>query len=52
MESPLIAVFQEYDSIYDGCEVTGRVKQTYLRGELIVDGGTVVGGPDHGGFVR
>jgi dihydropyrimidinase len=38
-------------SIYEGREVTGRVKQTYLRGELIADDNEVVGEPGYGEFV-
>ncbi|WP_122090916.1 dihydroorotase [Halalkalicoccus subterraneus] len=38
-------------SIYEGKEVTGRVKKTYLRGELIADEGTVVGEPGYGEFI-
>lgn len=39
-------------SIYEGREVTGRVKQTYVRGELVAEGGEVVGEPGHGNFVE
>jgi len=39
-------------SIYDGREVTGRVKQTFVRGELVADDGEVVGEPGHGRFVE
>lgn len=39
-------------SIYEGREVTGRVKQTYLRGELIADDGEIVGKPGDGEFVH
>jgi dihydropyrimidinase len=39
-------------SIYESREVTGRVKQTYLRGELIADKGEVVGEPGYGNFVH
>ena len=39
-------------SIYEGREVTGRVKRTYLRGELIADEGEVVGEPGDGNFVH
>jgi dihydropyrimidinase len=39
-------------SIYEGREVTGRVKQTYVRGELIAKDGEIVGTPGHGKFVE
>lgn len=39
-------------SIYEGKEVTGRVKKTYLRGELIADDRAVVGEPGYGEFVN
>ncbi|WP_336361692.1 dihydroorotase [Haladaptatus sp. ZSTT2] len=38
-------------SIYEGKEVTGRVKQTYVRGECVAKDGEVVGSPGHGEFV-
>ena len=38
-------------SIYEGREVTGRVKKTFARGELVADDGEVVGEPGHGEFV-
>jgi len=38
-------------SVYEGREVTGRVKQTFVRGELVVDDGEVVGEPGHGTFL-
>ncbi|WP_255197425.1 dihydroorotase [Halorarius litoreus] len=38
-------------SIYEGREVTGRVKQTFVRGELVADEGTIVGEPGHGTFL-
>lgn len=38
-------------SIYEGREVTGRVTQTFARGELVVDDGEIVGTPGHGRFV-
>lgn len=38
-------------SIYEGKEVTGRVKKTYLRGELIADEGKIVGEPGYGEFI-
>jgi dihydropyrimidinase len=37
-------------SIYEGKEVTGRVKQTFVRGELVADEGRVVADPGHGRF--
>ncbi|KAB1185447.1 MULTISPECIES: dihydroorotase family protein [Haloferax] len=39
-------------SIYEGREVTGRVKQTFVRGELIAKDGEIVGTPGHGKFVE
>ncbi|GGN21166.1 dihydropyrimidinase [Halarchaeum nitratireducens] len=39
-------------SIYEGREVTGRVKRTYVRGELVADDGDVVGDPGHGAFLE
>jgi len=38
-------------SIYEGREVTGRVKQTYSRGTLVADDGEVVAEPGRGEFV-
>lgn len=38
-------------SIYEGREVAGRVKKTFLRGELIADDGEIVGEPGYGEFV-
>lgn len=38
-------------SVYDGREVTGRVKQTYVRGELIADEGNIVADPGYGSFL-
>lgn len=38
-------------SIYEGREVTGRVKQTFSRGKLVADEGEIVGEPGHGEFV-
>jgi dihydropyrimidinase len=38
-------------SIYEGREVTGRVKKTFSRGELVADDGEIVGAPGHGEFV-
>lgn len=39
-------------SIYEGRDVTGRVKKTFLRGELIADDGEVVGEPGYGEYVH
>lgn len=39
-------------SIYEGRSVQGRVEQTYLRGSLVVDDGSVVGSPGDGQFVH
>lgn len=39
-------------SIYEGREVTGRVKRTYCRGELIADDGEIVADPGSGEFVN
>ena len=39
-------------SMYEGKEVTGAVKKTFVRGTLIVDDGTLVGTPGDGGFVE
>lgn len=38
-------------SVYEGREVTGRVKQTFVRGELVADDGEIVGDPGHGRFL-
>jgi dihydropyrimidinase len=38
-------------SIYEGRSVTGRVETTMVRGEVVVDGGDLVGDPGHGEFV-
>ncbi len=38
-------------SVYEGREVTGRVKQTFVRGELVADEGEIVGDPGHGRFL-
>ncbi|WP_162994083.1 dihydroorotase [Halalkalicoccus subterraneus] len=38
-------------TIYEGREVTGRVKRTYLRGEPVADDGVVVGEAGRGEFV-
>ncbi|RJX48714.1 dihydroorotase [Halonotius pteroides] len=37
-------------SVYEGREVTGRVKQTYLRGNCIVDETGIVADPGYGEF--
>lgn len=39
-------------TIYEGREVTGKIKRTYLRGELVASEGEVVGRPGYGEFVR
>ncbi|WP_273836989.1 amidohydrolase family protein [Halococcus sp. PRR34] len=39
-------------SLYEGREVTGRVEKTFVRGEMIVDDGELVGTADHGVFVE
>lgn len=39
-------------SIYQGREVTGRVKQTFLRGEKIADDGEVTVAPGYGEYVH
>ncbi|RJT03376.1 dihydroorotase family protein [Halococcus sp. IIIV-5B] len=38
-------------SIYEGREVQGRVKKTFVRGELVADDGEIVCEPGHGEFV-
>jgi dihydropyrimidinase len=38
-------------SVYDGREVTGRVKQTFVRGKLIADSGEIVASPGHGDYL-
>jgi dihydropyrimidinase len=38
-------------SIYEGREVTGRVKKTFVRGELVYDDGEILVGPGCGDFV-
>ena len=38
-------------SVYEGREVTGRVKQTFVRGELVADRGEIVADPGHGRFL-
>lgn len=39
-------------SIYDGRELTGRVKRTLVRGEVVATDGDVVGERGHGQFVE
>ncbi len=39
-------------SVYEGRTVTGRVKQTFVRGTLVADDGEIVAEPGHGEFVR
>ncbi|WP_255192098.1 dihydroorotase [Natronobeatus ordinarius] len=39
-------------SIYEGREVTGRVKQTFVRGELVADDGEIVAEEGHGQFLE
>lgn len=39
-------------SIYEGREVTGRVEQTFLRGERIAVDGNIVGEPGYGGPLK
>ena len=36
---------------FEGAELSGRVKSTFLRGELVYDGGNVVG-PARGKYLR
>lgn len=38
-------------SIYEGREVTGRVKKTFLRGELIAEDGEITAEPGYGEFI-
>jgi len=38
-------------SIYDGREVTGRVKKTFVRGTLVADNGEIVAEPGYGRFL-
>ena len=38
-------------SIYEGRTVTGRVKKTFVRGELVADDGEIVADPGQGRFV-
>lgn len=39
-------------TIYEGREVTGRPMKTFVRGELVAEGGAVVGEPGHGEFLE
>ena len=39
-------------SIYEGREVTGRVKKTFVRGELVADDGELVADDGHGEFLK
>jgi dihydropyrimidinase len=39
-------------SIYEGRDVTGRVKKTLVRGEVVAEDGDVVGNPGHGQFIH
>ncbi len=38
-------------SIYEGREVTGRVKQTFVRGTLVAEDGELVASPGHGRYL-
>jgi dihydropyrimidinase len=38
-------------SVYEGREVTGRVEQTYVRGERVADEGEIVAPAGHGSFL-
>ena len=38
-------------SVYEGREVTGRVKRTFVRGECVADEGSIVADPGYGRFV-
>lgn len=38
-------------SVYEGREVTGRVRRTFVRGELVADDGEIVADPGHGRFL-
>jgi dihydropyrimidinase len=38
-------------TLFEGHQVTGRVKKVLLRGELLIDDGEWVGGTGHGQFV-
>lgn len=39
-------------SMYEGREVTGRPKKTFVRGELVAEDGEVVGDPGFGQFIE
>ena len=39
-------------SLFEGREVTGRVKKVFLRGETIVDGAEFTGRPGQGQFIK
>lgn len=39
-------------SIYEGREVTGRVKKTFLRGKLVADDGEITAEPGYGEYVN
>ncbi|WP_129113577.1 dihydroorotase [Halegenticoccus tardaugens] len=39
-------------SIYEGREVTGRVKKTFVRGQLVADDGKIVADAGHGEFIN
>ncbi len=39
-------------SVYEGREVMGRVKKTFVRGTLVADDGEVVAEPGHGQFIE
>ena len=39
-------------SVYEGRTVTGRVKQSFVRGTLVADDGDIVAKPGHGTFFR
>jgi allantoinase len=38
-------------SPFEGIELSGRVKSTFLRGDLVYDGGAIVG-PARGRYLR
>jgi dihydropyrimidinase len=39
-------------SAYEGLEITGRIRQVYSRGELLVDGETFLGQPGRGRYIH
>jgi dihydropyrimidinase len=39
-------------SMYEGREVTGTVKKTFVRGDLVIDDGNLVGEPGSGRFLE